>query len=465
MEAADISTNNETSSQTKPAGATTETAGRNDAPGIANKPSRQKLYTAMWRWHFYAGLLSIPICMFLGVTGSIYLFKPYVEPLLYHGLQTVAVGGDKLPLEQQLEVAQAAWPKAAASSVTPGMEPQDATEVSMRTRSGENILVYVDPYTGNITGHLIRDRMFMQQVRNLHGELMLGKFGTLLVELTACWTIILLATGIYLWWPRPNFRLKGVFIPRLRQGARLFWRDMHAVVAMYASAIVLVLLITGLPWTTVWGSLFKQFQAATNQARPLAAEFRVPFKSARPEGASPLSLSDAIRFARGQGLTTGYTILLPRGSEGTFGFTNRAFKLDESDFLYINQYTGDVISRAGWNDHPVTAKAVALGIRLHQGELFGVANLLLMLTGALATVWMSFSAAVMWWQRRPQGKLGVPALPANWSIPQGIAVIIILFAVILPLAGLSLVILLLLEQAVLKRLPRTRNWLGLTPPG
>jgi uncharacterized iron-regulated membrane protein len=74
------------------------------------RPVRQRLYTAMWRWHFYAGLLSIPICIFLGTTGAIYLFKPFVEPLLYHDLQTVTVGDSTLSLTQQLEAAQSARP-------------------------------------------------------------------------------------------------------------------------------------------------------------------------------------------------------------------------------------------------------------------------------------------------------------------------------------------------------------------
>ena len=136
--------------------------------------------------------------------------------------------------------------------------------------------------------------------------------------------------------------------------------------------------------------------------------------------------------------------------------------LADSQFLFLNQYTGEVINQATWDDHPVAAKAVALGIRLHQGELFGVANLILMLIGALAVIWMSFSAAVMWWGRRPPGKLGVPARPADWSIPRGIAAIILLLAILLPLVGVSLLLVLLFEKTVLKRVPRIRDWLGLT---
>ncbi|WP_203564069.1 PepSY domain-containing protein [Deefgea sp. CFH1-16] len=45
------------------------------------KPSH--FYAVVWRWHFYAGLLVIPVLMLLAVTGAIYLFKPQLDPLLY----------------------------------------------------------------------------------------------------------------------------------------------------------------------------------------------------------------------------------------------------------------------------------------------------------------------------------------------------------------------------------------------
>jgi hypothetical protein len=33
------------------------------------------LYRAVWRWHFYAGLIAIPFLISLAVTGGLYLFK------------------------------------------------------------------------------------------------------------------------------------------------------------------------------------------------------------------------------------------------------------------------------------------------------------------------------------------------------------------------------------------------------
>ncbi|MGB3891189.1 MAG: PepSY domain-containing protein, partial [Priestia megaterium] len=43
----------------------------------------QGLYKAIWRWHFYAGLVFTPFLLILAVTGGVYLFKPQIEERLY----------------------------------------------------------------------------------------------------------------------------------------------------------------------------------------------------------------------------------------------------------------------------------------------------------------------------------------------------------------------------------------------
>lgn len=36
----------------------------------------------------------------------------------------------------------------------------------------------------------------------LHGELLIGKYGSWIVELAASWAVIMVLTGLFLWWPR-----------------------------------------------------------------------------------------------------------------------------------------------------------------------------------------------------------------------------------------------------------------------
>jgi hypothetical protein len=40
-----------------------------------DKRTRNSLYQAVWRWHFYAGLIFAPFLIILAVTGSIYLLR------------------------------------------------------------------------------------------------------------------------------------------------------------------------------------------------------------------------------------------------------------------------------------------------------------------------------------------------------------------------------------------------------
>lgn len=66
---------------------------------------------------------------------------------------------------------------------------------------------------------------------------------------------------------------------------------------------------------------------------------------------------------------------------------------------------------------------------------------------------MIVSGVTMWWRRRPVGRIGAPALQNGVQLPFAFIVIIVLVGVLLPLAGISLVMVLLLDSLVLKRLP------------
>jgi uncharacterized iron-regulated membrane protein len=94
-------------------------------------------------------------------------------------------------------------------------------------------------------------------VRTIHSELLAGRTGSILIELAASWAIIMLITGLYLWWPRESSRPAGVLYPRCA-GRRVFWRDLHAVTGIWVSRFAMFLLITALPWTTVWGAGLQQ---------------------------------------------------------------------------------------------------------------------------------------------------------------------------------------------------------------
>lgn len=411
---------------------------RADAEHVSDTSTDKALYRAVWRWHVYAGLFVIPVVLLLAITGGIYLFKPHLEPLLYQHLWFTQPAQSPLSVTQQLDAVQQSRPQARFSGINLFADPARTTEFSARQK-GVTELVYVDPYSGEITGSILRDQMFMRRVRNLHGELMLGRIGSAVVELAACWTVVLLASGIYLWWPRGKSKWKGVLWPRMGLGKRVFWRDIHAVTAIYGSIIILTLVMTGLPWSNVWGGAFKNGLAMTGQSQPAAASRRANFKSKIQTG-EPIGLAQVLAIADQHGMTGDRSIGLPRGNSGTYSIVQRPLDLMQHKFLHLDQYSGEVIAKASWADFPVGGAAQTIGIRLHQGELFGVANLILMLLACVALIVISISAIAMWWVRRPQGKLAAPPRGSSVTASKPIAILTLFFAVFFPLVGVSIVV-------------------------
>jgi uncharacterized iron-regulated membrane protein len=242
-------------------------------------PASGALYRAVWRWHFYAGLITAPLAIFLAITGAIYLWKPQYEAARYRDLLSVEplytavfAGVTPTPLcvaaDTQFATALKAHPGAAVVSFTPSFAAGQTSETILRLPDGDVVSVFVNPHLGRIVGERRESERFMTTIHHLHGELLAGKAGSYVTELGASWLFVLLLTGLYLWWPRPKFSVWGFLLPRLRAKGRVFWRDLHAVPAVWASVGALFFLTTGIPWTTVSGAWFKRISAALGEGTP-----------------------------------------------------------------------------------------------------------------------------------------------------------------------------------------------------
>lgn len=236
-------------------------------PGAARQP---RLFRSVWRWHFYAGLLSIPVIVILGLSGIVYLFKPQIDAVVYGPVRDVPVGETRTSYASQTDAVLKAYPGAVITGLAPPPAADRASEFDVLTESGKEIRVYVDPYTSKVTGDRQPSHSLSAIALDLHGSLLTsrifepeGKFGDRIIELTASWAVVLVITGIYLWWPRGRRGFRDALKPRLRaKSSRTRWRDLHAVTGVMFGFVTLFFLITGLAWTGVWGARFNE--VATN---------------------------------------------------------------------------------------------------------------------------------------------------------------------------------------------------------
>ena len=384
-------------------------------------------YNAVWRWHFYAGLVCLPFILWLSVTGTIYLWKPQIEAWQERAYDSLPVTGARATPEAIVATALAANPGARLSKYERPETPTQAVRVLI-AKDGVETRVYVDPYHASILGSVREDSRLMKTISALHGTLLAGQVGSWIVEIAACWTITMLLTGLYLWWPRGGNGLAGVLYPRWRSGRRLFWRDTHAVAGIWVSLAAVFLIATGLPWANAWGSYLAAVRSATGttdgpvdwmiagkpadksraktdehaEHRGMTMAPPPPVPTTRPEDldrmvavAERLPLAAPVLIAPKPG-TTNWTI----GSESA----NRP----ERTRLTLDGTTGQILDRRDFAQRQWIDRAVGYGIAIHEGAFFGLANQILgtVVTTLLAT--LAISGTVMWWRRRKPGTLGAP---------------------------------------------------------
>ena len=434
------------------------------------------VYRAVWRWHFYAGILVIPFLILLATTGGLYLFHNEIENAWYHDLKYVQTESTPALAPSALtEAALQAHPGTLAKYLPPSA-PDAAAQVVIKPATGASLSVYVNPYDGHVLGaHPERDTL-MWTIRRLHSLDYFGPIANGAIEIAAGWSILLVLTGIYLWWPRG--RKQGVINVRGTPAKRVFWRDTHAVTGVIVGFFILFLATTGMPWSIVWGAKINQwangnnfgYPAGVRVALPMSDEHlahmghttwsleqaRVPESTSthamgQPEMGQPINLDTAVDRFNQLGLAPGYAINVPQSPTGVYTASVYPNDLTRQRVVHLDQYSGQPLLDMSYADYGPLGKTLEWGINVHMGQEFGLANQLILLAACIAIVLLCVAGAVMWWKRRPTGGLGVPPMPATRSALRGVMVLMVIGGIIFPLVGASLLIMLALDLLLQRR--------------
>ena len=447
----------------------------------------------MWRIHFWAALIASPFTLVATLTGIFYIFTPQIEAVLYAQLDHVRVGATLRPLDDAVAAAQAAVPAGyVLQSVLPAYAPGNTVKVYFkppRPVSGpahhaaasmpmdmpmdmpmpaakpmpmpapaaatgsrpffvapaKALVVYVNPYTAAVAGTLAEQDRFNAWARKLHSGLLQGDGWRWMIELAASWLMVMLLTGIYLWWPRG----RQAVLPRAGLTGRQGWKEWHAFLGVALGLLTFILVSTGLTWSRHAGAQVGLLRDWTHQGSP---HLPATLMSMAPAGTPRLSWQAALEATRRQAPDTALQLTPPHGAMGYWrtGAAERSHPTRGFD-MALDAYTGRRLYYVGWDAQTAFGKFTAVGIPFHRGEL-GWWNQALLLVFALGVLFSLLSGWVMYWKRRKPGTLGLPRLlPGAWrgASPAFWVLGALLFA-LMPLLALTGGVLLVLEWLLLR---------------
>jgi uncharacterized iron-regulated membrane protein len=420
--------------------------------------STPQLYARIWRWHFFAAFIVIPFVLWQATTGVLYLWHGEIAALAYPSQMRVAPTAGRASLDAQLAAVLRHEPRERLQSIEVSEDPRRSTAFFFGDANDLPYPAFTNPHTGEYLGTVPSTHWLRGLTRGLHGGWPIRPWGSYLLELGACWAIVMTLTGLYLWWPRNSAGLAGILYPRLKSGARVFWRDLHATVGVYFSLVMLAFLFTALPWTTFWGNeVLGPVERATHQESPLGFFFagghdgHAGHAAQAVNGAGPaLTLDEIVAKARAAGARGDLEIhpAMP-GDVVTLRDDHRR-SWDET-YLQIDGRSGAVRARVTWNDFPALSKAVSLGVDLHEGQFFGRANQVFNTIVVLALYWLVVTGFIGWYRRRPNGGMAAPP-KREIRFPRAVVVVAVALCIVMPLLGISVLFIAAIDW-LLGRLP------------
>ena len=413
-------------------------------------PLSARRRSLLWRVHFWSALIASPFVLVACLTGLLYVFTPQIERYLHGHLDTVVPQEQVRPLDDAVAAAIKVMPEGwSMHSVIPAFEKDDSVRVAFTAPMQEKAkggghsghgagpvpgasaganktegkpqflrpnfgipsraeVVYVNPYTAEVIGQLKESDRFATWARKLHSSLLQGDSWRWMIELAASWTMVMLVTGVFLWWPVAG--QSG--LPQKDAKGRIAWRQWHSFIGVALGLITFVILATGLTWSQNAGSQIKWARDATGQTPP-----RIPakFNSNPTEGAKVLSWEQAVAAVRRQTPEVAMMIMAPKGPEGVW----RANQIDRGDptkrfDILLDAYSGEKLFYTGWSDQTAFGKATAIGIPFHRGE-FGIWNQVLLFVFGAGILFSLVSGWVMFFKRRKSGTAIWPVLlPGAW---------------------------------------------------
>lgn len=464
-----------------------------DIPLAAPEAGRiNRLYFAVWRWHFYAGLYVIPFLLMLAVTGFFMMILTTIAPE-YGDRIVIPVEGAALPLADQQAAAMAAVP--GATGMAEYIAPYSATNPALfNVQAGEEAVIFaLNPYTAEVLRQTPDGGTWNAWLEKIHGTLLIGDLGDRLIEIAASLGLLLVATGLYLVWPREAGGLRAMVIPRLSAKGRALWKSLHQVVGTWMSVILVLFLITGLAWAGIWGERFVQAwntfpaekwgappsdktHASLNgdgekevpwglEQTPLPASGSAAGVAVLPSG-TVLDLTAMAGLAQMLGFEGRFRVSFPQGETGVWTLGQNSMSYDSPDptadrTVHVDQYSGRVLADVRYADYAVGAKAMAVGIALHEGQM-GLWNLIVNAVFCVAMVFTCVSGVVLWWKRRPAGafRLAAPPVPADVPMARGVVLIALALSMLFPMLGLTLLIVLAVDLLLLSAVPPLKRLLA-----
>jgi uncharacterized iron-regulated membrane protein len=389
------------------------------------KPSFIKKWSA--KLHLWLGLSVGLIVFIVSLTGTMYVFKDEIQNQLRKDAMYVkseTITQQPLSIETLKEkISLELNEKFPVSSVEIPLDKNKSYEFFYYEKDKKawnyfdevkiNTSVYVNPYNGQILGIYNEKYDIFPILKSIHWSLLLkNEWGKYIVGIPTVLFIVMLITGIILWWPKNRNARKGRY--RFNWKNVKTWKrknyDLHNILGLYASFIALLLSLTGIyfayPWVknafnvTLSGtfelpkekevispdsllsknsSVYSITAQKTKKLYAGSASFRIPLNGKTKKGKELKNIPVTVY-----------------GKEGRFAIRNQ---------LIFDKYSGKLLLNTPHQKLTAAEQYANANYDIHTGSYFGLLGKIIWFLAGIICTSLPVTGFLIWWgKRKKQGK-------------------------------------------------------------
>ena len=356
--------------------------------------------------HLWLGLATGLVVFIISVTGALYIFEEEIrgftqKDFRYVALQTKPFVGldhiisnfEKLSPKDQLRLIR----------IEDGI-PNATVEIT--TKKG--IVYYFNPYNAGLIKKGGED--WLQVVEHIHTSLLLGKTGKFIMQWSVVIFVLMLITGLVLWFPGQMRLLKQSLTIKRKASFKRLNYDLHNVLGFYASVVLLVTALSG---------LYFAFKEVKN-----AASFFTGSKLGQGKSivlAKPIQIDSVpVRYNK---IYTEAKIKYPGAISTSFSLRGKGelrlrmiypyrWARNQNTFFY-KEATGTMTRAKLYKDFNGADLIEATNYDLHTGRLLGLPNKILSFLAALVAASLPITGFIIWWKKRKKPRKAKPILTSR----------------------------------------------------
>lgn len=390
------------------------------------KKKGKSLFRKINDWlHLWLGLISGIVVFVVSITGCLYAFEREIRNVT-EPYQYVSPQDQPFLLPSQIEPLARKY-KYHSDTATVSLygvqfgDPGQAAVVAYNDPKQGFTMIYMNPYSGKILKEKVLSKDFFRIVLSGHYYLFLPpKIGQPLVAWSILVFVVLMITGLIMWWPKKwnKTNRDKSFKVRWKANFKRLNYDLHNVLGFYVLLIGLILALTGLVWGFEWfessayfvtsgGQRYEKYTVPASDTTLLASA-KVGEPGARsPQDRIYLRLMKEYHGSKGVMDEGNIQITYPSTAKEpiTVYYNPSGDTYYKRDIRFFDQYSlqeleGGGIYKRSYQESGFADKLSRMNYDIHVGAIAGLTGKIIAFFASLVCASLPVTGFYIWWGRR-----------------------------------------------------------------